>query len=202
MKRLGRITFRALKFSLALLLIHFFCKGWIRATDYVRSSVAEAHASIVESVAASAGFVRPEPDLSLTDAALIAEREAIGKNMLPALARAVVHTESRGKQFAISPVGAIGLMQIMIGNLKRCGLRDPGELLDKRKNIKCGIQILDEDIRANGGNPIKGLQNYNGGPNAVRVIERCGGDVKCMGGYSESYFFAQNVLAHAVRDLG
>jgi len=56
---------------------------------------------------------------------------------------------------AVSPVGAIGVMQIMPFNAKPFGLASPDELFDPVKNIDVGAQILKKsnDNPRNGGLP-------------------------------------------------
>ena len=56
---------------------------------------------------------------------------------------------------AVSPVGAIGVMQIMPFNAVPFGLKDPSELYDPAKNIDVGAQILAKanEKESNGGLP-------------------------------------------------
>jgi len=68
----------------------------------------------------------------------LADRAALMQGINPALVRAVMHVESRGDAVAISPKGAIGLMQIMPANYERCGLEHPGKLYEPDINVACG----------------------------------------------------------------
>lgn len=119
----------------------------------------------------------------------LAERAALRRKLNPSLLRAIKHVESRGKALAESPKGAIGLMQIMPANAKRCGLKHYSQLFDPETNIDCGAQIISEELNTYGGDAIKALIAYNGGPRAVKA------------GYPESVKYAQNVLATMSRDI-
>jgi soluble lytic murein transglycosylase-like protein len=114
-----------------------------------------------------------------------ADRENIPREMLHAL----IHVESRKNPRAVSHVGARGLGQVMPFNTKRCGLRKPDELWDPIKNLRCSAQILREELNTYGGNTVKALQSYNGGP-------------KCIGRCRESIAYSKNVLEAASRMRG
>ena len=78
------------------------------------------------------------------------------------LAHAVVGTESNYQPFAISPRGAVGLMQIMPALVRQYGLQDP---FDPAHNLEAGMKhlrgLLDRfDIR-------NALAAYNAGEGAV-----------------------------------
>lgn len=77
--------------------------------------------------------------------------------------RALVKVESAFNHRAVSPVGARGLGQVMESNLRRCGLKDPDELFDPVKNLRCSAQILAEDLKTYGGNIKHALVSYNCG---------------------------------------
>ena len=93
----------------------------------------------------------------------IAQKEARKHGINPDLVMALIHQESTGDELALSPKGAIGAMQVMAYNAKRCGMK-PAELIDKKKNIACGTQIFAEELRAASGDPVVALRRYNGGP--------------------------------------
>jgi len=80
-----------------------------------------------------------------------------------ALLRAVAWTESRGRNDAVSPKGALGIMQLMPGTAAELGVnpRDPGS------NIAGGAAYLARQIQRFGSVPL-GLAAYNAGPHAVR----------------------------------
>ena len=59
---------------------------------------------------------------------------------------ALVRVESGYNPNALSPVGARGIAQIMPFNHLRCGLETPDALWDATSNLRCGAQILREEI--------------------------------------------------------
>ena len=83
MKRFARVCWKSLMVCFLAVGLEAASRMWLFATDRVVRSIADAHAAIVESVATSAGFVRPEADLSETDAYLLAEKECIRRGRAP-----------------------------------------------------------------------------------------------------------------------
>jgi len=88
-------------------------------------------------------------------------------NLDPKFIHALIEHESSNNPDSFSPKGAIGLMQIMPANAKRCGLKKVSELWNEETNIKCGTQIIAEEIKTYKGDIYKALLAYNGGPKAV-----------------------------------
>ncbi len=84
-----------------------------------------------------------------------------------ALVRAVMAAESGGNPEARSPVGAIGLMQLMPGTAKDLGVADAA---DPAQNIEGGTKYLAELTKKFGLE--HGVAAYNAGPGAV---EKYGG---------------------------
>jgi len=82
----------------------------------------------------------------------------------PALVKAIIHTESRFDPWAVSPKGAMGLMQIDPVTARELGINDP---FDPKKNIDGGVRYLKELLDAFGGNTRLALAAYNAGPNRV-----------------------------------
>lgn len=80
----------------------------------------------------------------------------------PNLFRALIRVESGIDASAVSPVGARGIAQIMPFNAKRCGLADADKLFDATHNLRCGAQILSEEIKEH-GDVHKALTVYNCG---------------------------------------
>lgn len=74
---------------------------------------------------------------------------------------AVAQAESGFKQSAISPKGAIGVMQLMPGTAKSLGV-DPYNTM---QNLEGGTRYLAEQIKTFGGDIAKALAAYNWGPN-------------------------------------
>ena len=82
----------------------------------------------------------------------------------PNLVRAVALTESGMNQDEISPVGAIGVMQLMPETAAALGV-DP---YDEAQNIEGGVRFLRQMLDQFGGNVPHALAAYNAGPGAVQ----------------------------------
>lgn len=81
----------------------------------------------------------------------------------PALALAVVLQESGGNPNAVSPAGALGLMQLMPGTVQELGVSKP---LDPTQNLAGGLDYLKQKVTEFGSVPL-GLAAYNAGSGAV-----------------------------------
>ena len=84
--------------------------------------------------------------------------------MHPDLIRAVVQVESANSQFALSRVGACGLMQVMPNTFYSLGHGNPFAL---RSNLSAGTQYLRRLYRRFDGNIELALAAYNAGPGMV-----------------------------------
>jgi soluble lytic murein transglycosylase-like protein len=84
------------------------------------------------------------------------------------LLRAVVQIESRFNPNAVSPRGAIGLMQVMPATAASLGLASPKEtLLDPRANLRTGARYLQRLSLQFAGAIELVLAAYNAGENSV-----------------------------------
>lgn len=109
----------------------------------------------------------------------------------PALVLAVIEVESRFDPYAVSPKGALGLMQILPGTgaqvARRLGIawRGPHTLFDPHANVRLGIAYLRElidryaSVRA-------ALAAYNWGPGEI--------DSRLRGGDALPAHYAERVL--------
>lgn len=88
-------------------------------------------------------------------------REATNANLQPELVLAVMDVESAFDRFAISRVGARGLMQIMPFWLDEIG-RPNDNLFDIDTNVRFGCTILKYYIDIEKGNLFRALGRYNG----------------------------------------
>lgn len=87
--------------------------------------------------------------------------EAKRAGLDPGLVMAIVDVESNFNQFAISKVGARGLMQIMPFWLKKIG-RPSDSLFDMKTNLRFGCTIFKYYLQREHGNITAALASYNG----------------------------------------
>lgn len=91
----------------------------------------------------------------------IVHQESTKAGLKPELVLSVMHVESLFDRYAISVVGARGLMQVMPFWLKE--LKKPnGNLFDIQTNIRMGCTILKYYLDKEKGNLYRGLGRYNG----------------------------------------
>ena len=90
-----------------------------------------------------------------------------------ALLQAVIHTESRFNPTAVSPKGAVGLMQVMPATAERYGLANDqrgtvsAKLTDPKTNIQTGSRYLRDLIKMFPGQLELAVAAYNAGEGAV-----------------------------------
>ena len=83
----------------------------------------------------------------------------------PKLVSAVAEVESGGRQEAVSPAGAVGVMQLMPETAAGLGV-DPYNM---ESNIEGGTKYLREMLDTFGGDVKKAVAAYNAGPSAVKA---------------------------------
>ena len=110
----------------------------------------------------------------------VAERRGID----PLLVAAVVQTESAFDRLAVSPQGALGLMQMMPETAEEFGVAN---VYDPSQNLDAGASYLASLLRRFDGDLVLALAAYNAGPGKVR---RMGG----MPPFRETRKFTENVL--------
>jgi soluble lytic murein transglycosylase-like protein len=101
------------------------------------------------------------------------------------LVEAVVQVESGGNPQAVSPRGALGLMQLMPARAAALGVRD---VFDPRANLDGGVRHLRALLTRYAGNLTLALAAYNAGEEAVRLH---GG----VPPYSETREYVRKILA-------
>ncbi|GAB6062749.1 lytic transglycosylase domain-containing protein [Deferrisoma palaeochoriense] len=125
-----------------------------------------------------------------TDPPRVPWREAVRRTaprygLDPLLVRAVIQVESGENPRAVSPKGAIGLMQLMPDTARELGVLDP---YHPRDNVQGGTAYLARLVERYGGRLDLALAAYNAGPGAV---DRYGG----VPPYPETRRFVDRVLA-------
>jgi soluble lytic murein transglycosylase-like protein len=82
----------------------------------------------------------------------------------PRLIHALISVESGYNPQAISPKGAVGLMQLMPATARRYGVQD---IRDPRQNIEGGVRYFSDLLRLFNQDVSLALAAYNAGENAV-----------------------------------
>jgi soluble lytic murein transglycosylase-like protein len=95
---------------------------------------------------------------------LIEEHAAIN-TVSPDLVRAVIQAESAFNPRALSPKGAMGLMQLMPGTAAEFGVLDA---YNPAENIRAGVKYLKQLLDTYDGKVELALAAYNAGPGAVK----------------------------------
>ena len=113
--------------------------------------------------------------LEITRLSVVIAAESNRAELPIELVLAVIQVESSGYNFAVSPVGAMGLMQLMPATAEgvagRIGLRwaGPKTLFDPVTNVRLGVVYLRE-LLDRYGSVTTALAAYNWGP--TRIAER------------------------------
>lgn len=110
------------------------------------------------------------------------------------LVRGVAWIESRGRTDALSPKGALGVMQLMPSTAKSLGVKDP---LEPVQNVDAGVRYLAQLIAKFGERA--GLAAYNWGPG--NVASRGGKDGSESHWPNETKSYVTNVLQRAEYEL-
>ena len=106
------------------------------------------------------------PPIDPLDPKRLAAEAAIRNNLPEALIRSIMHAESGFRADAISPKGAIGLMQLMPGT----ALELHADPRDPRQNVEAGTAYLRSLLvkyESHDDNVARAVAAYNAGPAAV-----------------------------------
>lgn len=106
---------------------------------------------------------KPAPVASPRDPKELVHDAAVRSGLPPEFVHSVAKVESGFQPHAISPKGAIGVMQLMPDTARSLGA-DP---TDPEQNIDAGTRLLRELLLKYNGDVVRALAAYNGGPGAV-----------------------------------
>lgn len=106
--------------------------------------------------------IQKTPNLQKFEA--LVQQESRSQQLEPALVKAVIAVESAYDPAAISPKGAVGLMQLIPGTAARYGVRDS---TDPTHNVNGGTRYLRDLIALFKGDLPLALAGYNAGEGAV-----------------------------------
>ncbi len=105
----------------------------------------------------------------------------------PLLIKAMIKVESNFNPEAVSPQGAMGVMQLMPATAKRIGVSDP---FDPIENIEGGVKYFSMLMTMFNDNTTLAIAGYNAGENAVKKY-----DYK-IPPYEETIEYVNRVYAH------
>ncbi|HOF34331.1 MAG TPA: lytic transglycosylase domain-containing protein [Spirochaetota bacterium] len=103
-------------------------------------------------------------NLSKDDIESLIEKISIKEGVSPSLVKAVVENESSYNTMAVSPKGAMGLMQLMPETAKELGVNDS---FSAEENIEGGVKYLKGLLNKYQWDYKKALAAYNAGPKLV-----------------------------------
>lgn len=124
-------------------------------------------------------------DQTRLDLLKLVHAEAQRAGLEPELVLSVIHVESGFDRFAISVVGAQGLMQIMPFWKNEIG-RPDDNLMKTATNLRYGCTILKHYIDKEKGNLIRALARYNGSLGRIKYPEK-------VLNFWEKYWFVKHV---------
>jgi len=115
-------------------------------------------------VMAPEGDCEPLPAAQLDS---LIEGAARQQNLQPALLRSMVKQESGARPCAVSPKGAMGLMQLMPATAAQLGVKDP---FNPQENLNAGALFFKQLLTIYDDLPLA-LGAYNAGPARVSAID-------------------------------
>lgn len=131
-------------------------------------------------VATTGVLAKQLPDIYVS----LVSKEALGQRVNPHLAVALVRQESGFNPNATSPVGALGLMQLMpetardlVREINRRARPTRAQILDPQRNVRLGVRYLGRMLRGFGNRAELALAAYNAGPGAVTRWRQARGDL-------------------------
>ncbi len=130
-------------------------------TEVPTASVTSFEAEEVISLPATPPKV--DAPLPVRDTRTLVRDAAIRSGLPPTLVESVARVESALRPEAVSPKGALGVMQLMPATARKLDA-DPR---DNAENIDAGARLLRELLIKYGGDVVKALSAYNAGEGAV-----------------------------------
>lgn len=109
----------------------------------------------------------PEASVSPVQVERLVRSAAKRHGVDPNLAMAIARTESNLSPGAVSPVGAVGVMQLMPATAKELGVRDINNVWD---NIDGGVRYL-KQLQLKFKDDRLAVAAYNAGPGAVEAYQ-------------------------------
>jgi hypothetical protein len=149
---------------------------------YSEITVLRSLATRPKSSFVSPGFVRPVPVRTYDD---LIKRVSRRHGVPPALVKAVIHAESAFNPRAVSPKGAMGLMQLMPATAQLMGVAEP---FQASQNVQGGTRYL-RSLHDRYGSWTHTLAAYNAGPSAVDHY-------RGVPPYAETRQYVQRVLSY------
>lgn len=95
-------------------------------------------------------------------------QSSAGGAITPDLLRALIRKESANYPCAVSPKGALGLMQLMPNTAEELKVADP---FDPGDNVRAGTQYLRSLLDRYNGDLVLALSAYNAGPARVDAAQ-------------------------------
>jgi len=132
----------------------------VRALDLLKD-LAPSRRAFPQPSTSEPGSGTPKPFENLDDIVIEAARQT---ELDPDLLFAVIQVESGGDATAVSPKGALGLMQLMPETAREVGVLNP---LDPFENVLGGARYLSRMLQRFRGDLRLALAAYNAGPSAV-----------------------------------
>ena len=133
----------------------------------VTSAASKAHAArrVRETSAAEHTTAAAQERFANPELARVIHSAAQKYAVDPKLVSAVAEVESGGDQNAVSPAGAVGVMQLMPDTAAGLGINP----YDMKSNVEGGAKYLREMLDTFDGDVKKAVAAYNAGPNAVKA---------------------------------
>jgi len=126
-----------------------------------------------------------------TDPRTMVREAAVRSGLPPEFVESVALIESAFQPGALSPKGAIGVMQLMPDTARALGA-DPH---DPRQNIEAGTRLLRELLLKYDGDVVKALSAYNAGEGAVARYQG-------IPPYAETHQYVNKVIGAYLRSSG